>query len=579
MKKRLTLIYLILAVQLIVNGQTKLSDTQFLEFKNIPQESIYLHFNSSVLFTGEYLFYKAYTLNATSNAPSDVSKIAYIELIDINKASVFKHKIHLTNGMGFSDFYITPSIPSGNYKLIAYTRWMRNFGKDNYFKTDLTIINPFQTNHSFVDTTRSETSSIKEVNTLLQKTNALIRLKTNKASFSKRELVTVNIEAIQAPLSFGNYSLSVKKIDSMLYSLQNRTFKSNTTDKRLVFSNKNLVYLPEMRGELLSGHIIDKNNNNNVAAYKPISLSISGKKPIFKTSITNSSGRFYFNLFEPYNTNEATLQIATEDTTHFTIKLDEDPPIDFSNLEFRNFKITEALRPLIQKHSRYSQIENAYANLKTNTPIVNEDTPIFYEGVQFTYNLDDYTRFKTVKETIVEIINELTVQKVDGKNKLAFKSYTFDKNTLSSLVLVDGNILKNHDDLFNYNAKKIDKISLVNSKYRYGGKTYNGIISIMTFKKDFSKTISQPNNKVFNIKKVQERKRYFSPNYHMNASNLNRIPDYRTQLLWEPNILLEDKSTAIKLYTSDVTGHYEITLQGVTKQGTLVSVSQMITVK
>ena len=117
-----------------------------LSINDFPQEKIFVHFNSTFLVSGENFFYKIYCLNANTNKFSNLSKIAYIELINSDKNTIFKHKILLKSGIGKGDFFIKASIPSGNYKLVAYTQWMRNNGEATFFQNDITIINPFRAN-------------------------------------------------------------------------------------------------------------------------------------------------------------------------------------------------------------------------------------------------------------------------------------------------------------------------------------------------------------------------------------------------------------------------------------------------
>ncbi len=66
----------------MVDAQVMLkNDNQLNGFKDIPQETIFIHFNSTLLLTGEYLYYKVYCLNTETNYLSDLSKMAYVELI------------------------------------------------------------------------------------------------------------------------------------------------------------------------------------------------------------------------------------------------------------------------------------------------------------------------------------------------------------------------------------------------------------------------------------------------------------------------------------------------------------------
>ena len=80
-------------------GQTLLSNNQSVVYNNIHQENIFVHYNASLLFSGDYLYYKIYNINSQTKKLSQLSKIAYIELIGKDKKTVFKHKIKLNSGI------------------------------------------------------------------------------------------------------------------------------------------------------------------------------------------------------------------------------------------------------------------------------------------------------------------------------------------------------------------------------------------------------------------------------------------------------------------------------------------------
>ena len=63
-------------------GQTILKKSSDLNgYQEIPQEKIFVHYNTNLLFSGEYLYYRVYCFTANSNKLSEISKIAYVELI------------------------------------------------------------------------------------------------------------------------------------------------------------------------------------------------------------------------------------------------------------------------------------------------------------------------------------------------------------------------------------------------------------------------------------------------------------------------------------------------------------------
>lgn len=108
------------------------------------REQVYLHVNSSSLITGETLHFSAYSISEKSGKPSLLSKILYVELVG-STGAVYQEKISLENGKGHSDFFISSLWATGQYQLLAYTRWMKNF--DDFSQTAITIINPYEDYH------------------------------------------------------------------------------------------------------------------------------------------------------------------------------------------------------------------------------------------------------------------------------------------------------------------------------------------------------------------------------------------------------------------------------------------------
>ena len=72
-------------------------------------------------------------------------------------------------------------------------------------------------------------------------------------------------------------------------------------------------------------------------------------------------------------------------------------------------------------------------------------------------------------------------------------------------------------------------------------------------------------------------KNYFNQIYD-NSKKSDRIPDYRSQLLWLPNFNLNKNEDSLYFYTSDNNGDYEISLEGFTNEGKPVSLREIISV-
>lgn len=102
-------------------------------------EKAYLHIDRDCYASGDNIWFKAYLVNAQSNIPTNSSDNLYVELIAPDADIVSREVIRLDQGMGVGDFKLDDSIPGGNYKLRAYTNWMRNFGNHFIFEKELTI--------------------------------------------------------------------------------------------------------------------------------------------------------------------------------------------------------------------------------------------------------------------------------------------------------------------------------------------------------------------------------------------------------------------------------------------------------
>jgi hypothetical protein len=109
------------------------------------QEKIYVHTDKNYYLAGELLWFKIYNVDGTQYQPADLSKIAYVEILDRDNKPVMQAKIALSKGKGNGSFFLPVSINSGNYTLRAYTNWMKNFSAAYYFEKPVTIVNTLKT--------------------------------------------------------------------------------------------------------------------------------------------------------------------------------------------------------------------------------------------------------------------------------------------------------------------------------------------------------------------------------------------------------------------------------------------------
>jgi len=591
-KLKISLGLLIMMMLSVATGQV--SNTKSLsKHANAPNETIYVHHSGALFFTGEYLFYKVYCMEADTYKLSRLSKVAYVELVGANQQVVFHHKIALTKGIGKSDFFIPNSIPSGNYKLVAYTQWMKNGGVERFFQSDISIVNPYRgnqlpiLNNATEESVTATTDASEKITPIVYSEDTNLKefgLEVNGKKFKRREEVQLSFRNFIRERGFGNYSISVKKIDE-IPAVVNHTAMNyhklvSNTNTGARNGGRPMKYVPESLGATISGKVLDNQTGQTVKG-QDVAISISGDDFFFKVATTDDNGSFGFSQDPYYEKDTALLQLVNEDRASFKIELDENVPLDYSNLSFTSFTISESMKEAIKKRSIYNQIENGYFSVKPDTvrPLPLEKPFTAYERTT-RYDLDDYTRFSTIEEVFTEIVKAVwTVNDANGKRVVKVFNNDFSAPSEDPpLLFIDGAFVANHEDFLAYNALKVQKVNMLRNKYRFGSKDYQGVILMETIPGDYKNSFSGDYAKEIPLLPSQRNKQYYFQNYR-DASSSDRIPDYRAQLLWDPSLVLTSSEMKFVFFTSDNVGKYEISLEGFTKDGKPVSLREVITVE
>ena len=92
--------------------------------------------------TGERLHIRI-DITDQQQKPSDVSKVAYVEINDANHICA-QSMVQLTGGTGWADIALPASMHSGNYMLSVYTKAMRNQPQDEFFRKIISVVNPLR---------------------------------------------------------------------------------------------------------------------------------------------------------------------------------------------------------------------------------------------------------------------------------------------------------------------------------------------------------------------------------------------------------------------------------------------------
>ena len=562
------LITLALCYNQVSFSQAKNSINELIEIDKNLNESIYISTNANSFLTGEKLLYTIFCTDKTNNKPSKFSRVAYVKLIDNTKKTVFTHKLFIDNGTGNGEFFIPTTLETGSYKLIGYTNWMLNKEASNYFNIDVYIVNPYKENPGY--STASIASSPIEA---ISDTNISFDLKSK--TYNNRDQIELGIKTNSDDFGKGNYTLSVRKADGFI-AQSKPLFNNLNKDTNTEISNSTgQIALPELRGELISGKITSP---TAAIKNKKVALSIVGQNPNLKIVRTDDQGRFFFNLERPNSNSNIIVQIIENDKEDYTIEIDKSKDIDFSNLTFPNLQFNSDFKNNITTRLISSQIENAYYDVKKDSILKSADTIPFFGHASEEFKFNAFTRFPNIEETITEIIKGVYYRKYNNDYTIHVFDYNENyESSLPALIIVDGLILENLNEFFVYNPKNLDKVNVVRGIYYYGAKSFNGIVSFTTKKGDYDTKLK--GNFIIRpqLLRPQDKKEYFKPDYANNKNS--RIPDYRHQLLWIPKVDLSNSDSKISFYASDVSGKYEIILEGFSATGKPVFIKENIEIQ
>lgn len=579
---------------IFLNAQVVINSTEELvALKKTPLETVYVHHNASVLFPGEYIYYKFYCIDLGTYRFSKVSKVGYISLINTLGKTVLEQKVVLTKGQGSGDIFIPVSVPSGNYKLLGYTRWLLNGQKDHIFKSDIAIINPYVAESgSIVSNDSEETFSDSLQNTptatsLLDQSDSILKVKLSASNIARRTKMVLRILSSRGALGHGTYSISVRKKDALdsvpRISAIEAANNYRGLPKNLTKNIKDSLIIPEQTGELIAFKVLDKDTQIPVTNMNMI-LSFLGTNTNLRSSTTDQNGNFYSYSRQTNLADTVYVQRADNDDPILLKPLTQDIPYT-SSIAFHDFKITSSDEELIKQRSTYNQIENAFFEVKKDT-VITEVRNIIYEiDAPEVFDLDAYTRFPTLKETFIEIVTNVQVQGFEGEQAIWVteevpeardKLYVY----YPPIILFDGVMVKNMAKILSFDARKVQSIHVYRKKFELAGNTYRGKISIDTKNNNFKDIIVGAGIAAGGLQKPAATKNYYNQSYETGVGlDYERIPDYRYQLYWQPSLNIDAKETSLYFYTSDVPGKYEVILEGFTTYGKPVSQIHEFTVK
>lgn len=301
--KGFLLFFLLLQFVTYSKGQTIQGALEKLENYNIthPQEKLYLQLDKYAYTAGETIWFKAYTTIGIDNLFSNLSGIAYVELIDAAEQKIDSLIIPLGMGIGLGDISLSDTITEGSYRLRAYTNWMRN-DDDKYFYDRTIHIANGRTDNVVTTTVFQEGDKNNEYTISLKSMTGLPISKTSvryEVIFQGKSIERKKTTTDES----GNLTINLaKKYKEAQLSLQFSNNEKMIVNKFIKIVNpeiSNTIQLLPEGGKLLAGFInsVGVKSINNQGLGVPAKILFTNGKDTLGKIITNELGMGALNLF------------------------------------------------------------------------------------------------------------------------------------------------------------------------------------------------------------------------------------------------------------------------------------------
>ena len=517
-------------------------------------ERVYVHTDKDCYVAGEEVRLKFYVVNG-SFQPSDLSKVGYVEICDTRKPQM-QLKVAIEKGHGSGKVKIPMDFPTGIYQLSGYTRYMRNEGEKAFFKKLIAIVNAGQ---RISDPGRFETVEKKEQVQPVEKKRSndnelAVRIKTDQNRYGNRSKVLLTIDNV--PDNAADIVVSVSRNDSIAFlpEINEPEWRKQVTNS-FEFSRQ---WLPEYEGHIITGRFVPKPQEKLLA-----NLAFVGNDIRYMNGQVNAqNGTISFYTAGMFGKQQIVTSAISPSYDKLPYRVDLLTPFDESvpgSLPVLQIYPNE--KPLLERYIGV-QIQKKMDNDSLNNPT----QPIAYQPIS-TYDLDEYTRFSTISETILEFIKNVFVTNVKGNRMIG----VYSKFGMRTLVLLDGIPVYDHEDILRYNPMHVKKIHVYDGCYAFGGENFEGIVSFITRENNLPFFQLSNESQLFNYDCPQLPLPIEIPDYSTGQLKSSRKPDFRHTLYWNPLVKVKKgQPVDLSFYTSDLCGEFKVTVEGITTDGKMI---------
>ena len=466
---------------------------------------------------GETVYLSAFCVDVSDGVRlSNVSAVAYVELTSADGMAV-GGKVALKGGRGAGSLVLPRNLPTGNYRLSAYTALSAREG--NYDpRTGSRILSVYNT---------LSTERVKDA--VEVGTAPAGQEQPNSASLQVRTLPDGRIGLTSSePVSL---SLSVYRNEP--FPSYGKGSLAQALEVPAGPFTRDAV--PEYDGEILTLRVTGADGNplTGLSSHEVYVSRPGHLEDIYAAQLQEDGlARFYTaNFFGPGD---------------MVVTLKKDAPAFKAELVSPYRRLDAGSIPsLVLDPSHGEALARLGARMQV-TSAFDADTLyqrlptrqiVFLSDKRIRYILDDYTRFATLREVFVEYLSDIRARGRGEEVELQVRSFKKEGSGQlfreePSLILVDGVPVFNHSLVYNLDPNLVKRVDVYPYYSVFGRKQYSGVANFVTFKGDMGGIRFGDNVRILDFSGAAYPVA-FAP------SSNPRYPSQRETLLWQPVVELQ----------------------------------------
>ena len=536
-------------------------------------ERTYVSTDKDVYVAGEKLWCSAFCVDP-AGALSKVSRVAYLELHSADGLAATA-RIALEGGRGAGALELPVTLPTGNYRLIAYTA--QNEAEEGYdyegiaAKT-LSVFNVASTERVKNGVEILSEEEYKErcrVKPGMTKDTPVIPGLTRNPGVSLRwddgRLTLVNESG--EPVSL---SLSVWHDDGILPN-DNPGIAEFLEQARRV-GPRTLADQPvaDYEGEVIHGRVVGFSEAmipSLTGKYAFIS-SPSDKSDVYAAPL-REDGTVVFYTANIYGAKECICEIENIDpklSCHIELA---SPYVNPAVAAPRPLPVSESLSDALSLRSLGMQLDRRFTADMLFDFLPRRSDGLFDDDVQVRYILDDYTRFPTMEEVFTEFIPEIRVRRSDaGERELRVRLNELYGTTVlatsKALVMLDGVPVFDHEKILGYDPLLVEMVDIYPYTHFIGNRIFEGVVNFVTYKRNLPGFQFDGNARVVDYQGVCVPMAFTGEAVAAGSD----YPDYRQTLCWHPLLQLEaGQQQVIECGKPLYKGHFVAVAEGIDASG------------